>query len=86
LPEISRFFGIVIAMFYVDHDPPHFHARYGTQRAIVGIEPTVVLRGALTPRVLGMVTERAALHRPELLENWWRAKEQEPLERIAPLE
>ena len=73
-------------MFYVDHDPPHFHARYGIQRAIVGIEPTVVLRGALTPRVLGMVTEWAALHRPELLENWRRAREQEPLERIAPLE
>ena len=86
MPEISRFFGIIIAMFYVDRDPPHFHARYGDQKAIVGIEPSVVLQGVLTPRVLGMVMEWAALHQSELLENWRRARDQEPLVRIAPLE
>jgi len=73
-------------MFYMDHGPPHFHARYGDQKAIVGIESLVVLQGVLSPRVLGMVMEWAALHRAELLEDWQRARAQEPLEPIAPLE
>jgi len=47
VPEISRFFGIVIAMFYGDHLPPHFHARYGEHRAIIDIESGTVLTGRL---------------------------------------
>jgi len=86
LPEISRFFGIVIAMFYKEHEPPHFHARYADQRAIIGIESLVVLQGSLSPRVLGMVMEWGALHRGELMENWQRARTLQPLESIAPLE
>ncbi len=86
VPEISRFFGIVIAIFYKDHDPPHFHVHYGDQRAIVGIESLVVLQGYLSPRVLGMVTEWAAFHRSELLDDWQRARAQQPLQPIAPLE
>ena len=62
MPEISRFYGIVIAMFYNDHTPPHFHARYGDQRAIISIDTLTVLRGRLSPRLLGLVTEWAALH------------------------
>ncbi len=85
MPEISRFFGIVIGMFYKDHEPPHFHVRYGEQQAIVGIESLIVLQGGLSPRVLGLVTEWAALHRAELLEDWERAKGQQPLKPIAPL-
>jgi uncharacterized protein DUF4160 len=60
MPEISRFFGIIIAMFYNDHPPPHFHVRYGSQRAVVGIEDLVLLDGGLSPRVLGLVIEWAA--------------------------
>jgi uncharacterized protein DUF4160 len=86
LPEISRFFGIVIAMFYKEHEPPHFHARYGDQRAIIRIDSLVMLEGSLSPRVLGMVMEWAALHRAELIENWQRARALQPLEPIAPLE
>jgi hypothetical protein len=86
MPEISRFFGIVIAMFYNDHEPPHFHAHYGGQRAIVGIESLVLLEGKLPPRVLGLVIEWAALHRDELLENWERARQQFPLNTVEPLE
>jgi hypothetical protein len=52
VPEISRFFGIIIAMFYNDHAPPHFHARYGEQRAIIGIDSLTVLGGRLSPRLL----------------------------------
>jgi len=47
MPEISRFFGIIIAMFHGDHNPPHFHARYGEHRAIIRIEDFAVLEGNL---------------------------------------
>ncbi len=86
MPELSRFFGIVIAMFFSDHPPPHFHARYGGQKAIISIESLAVLEGELSPRVLGLVTEWAALHRAELEANWRRAERQAPLVPIAPLE
>lgn len=86
MPELSRFFGLVILMFYNDHPPPHFHVRYGGQRAIVDIRTLAVLEGRLSPRALGLVTEWAALHQSELLEAWDRARRQEPLGQIAPLE
>jgi hypothetical protein len=73
-------------MFYNDHNPPHFHARYGGQRALVGINTLTVLEGRLSPRVLGLVTEWAALHREELREDWRLARQQAPLRTIAPLE
>jgi hypothetical protein len=86
LPEISRFFGIVVAMFYNDHPPPHFHVRYGAQRAIVDIATFSVLEGSLAPRVLGLVVEWAAQHRDELWGNWERARRHAPLNPIPPLE
>jgi hypothetical protein len=60
LPEISRFFGIIVAMFYSDHPPPHFHVRYGSRRAVVDIATLSVLQGSLPPRALGLVVEWAA--------------------------
>ena len=86
MPEISRFFGIIILMHYNDHPPPHFHARYGELKAIIDIETLTVLHGRLTPRALGLVVEWAALHQTELLADWERAREQEQLVRIKPLE
>lgn len=86
VPEISRFFGIIVAMYYDDHPPPHFHVRYGEHRAILAIEPVAVLAGALPPRALGLVMEWATLHRDDLWANWRRAREQAPLKSIAPLE
>jgi Domain of unknown function (DUF4160) len=86
VPEISRFFGIIIAMFYNDHAPPHFHARYAEQKAIIGIDSLTVLSGRLAPRVLGLVTEWAAEHQEELREDWRLAQQQAPLRPIAPLE
>ena len=62
MPEIRRFFGIIITMNYSDHPPPHFHVRYAEQKALVGIESLTLLRGRLSPRVFGMVMEWAALH------------------------
>lgn len=85
MPEISRFFGIIIAMYYNDHAPPHFHVRYGAERALIGIENLAVLEGRLSPRVLGLVTEWASSHQSELLEDWGLARGQAPLKPIEPL-
>lgn len=85
MPEISRFFGIVIAMFFDDHNPPHFHARYGKERAAIDMRTLQVMDGALSPRALGMVIEWATQHRSELLEDWERARSRQALKRIEPL-
>jgi len=66
MPEISRFFGIIIAMFFDDHNPPHFHARYGNDNAVIKITDLTVLEGYLQPRALGLVMEWAAIHKDEL--------------------
>jgi hypothetical protein len=86
VPRLSEFFGIIIAMYYHDHWPPHFHARYGEHEATVRIDTLAVLGGALPRRAYGLVLEWAAFHRRELAENWERAREGEPLSRIAPLD
>jgi hypothetical protein len=86
MPEICRFFGIIIAMYYDEHNPPHFHARYGDQKARIAIETLSVVAGELSPRVLGLVTEWASLHRNELMEDWKLARELSALKKIAPLE
>lgn len=85
MPQISYFLGVIIRMFYRDHNPPHFHAFYGEHQALIDIQKNEILSGSLPPRVLGIVVEWAALHQLELLENWERAKKQEALVDIAPL-
>ncbi len=86
MPQVSRFFGIIIFMFYDEHNPPHFHATYGDYKAEIGINDLNVLIGKLPPRVLGLVIEWASLHQNELLENWKHIEDGEPIEKIAPLE
>ncbi len=86
MPEVSRFFGIIVAMYYNDHAPPHFHVRYGKQKAIVDIETLSVLEGKLKPRALGLIIEWAAQHQAELQQNWELARQQVPLNKIEPLE
>jgi hypothetical protein len=85
LPEISRFFGIIITMYYNDHAPPHFHARYGRHKASVGIEFLQVLDGSLPPRALGLVMEWASVHQRDLMNDWALARSQSPLKPIEPL-
>jgi hypothetical protein len=82
----SRFFGIIVMMFYNDHPPPHFHVRYGTLKAIIAIESLALLEGRLSPRALGLVMEWAELHRRDLREAWRLAERHAPLQPIAPLE
>jgi len=86
MPEISRFFGIVIRMFYSDHDPAHFHAIYGEYEALIEIEALVIFRGVLPRRALALVLEWASLHRNELRADWRRARRGERLLEIAPLD
>lgn len=86
MPEISRFFGVIISINYRDHPPPHFHVRYGEQRALISIQSLSLLEGGLSPRLLGMVIEWALLHQKELLDNWELARRQQPLRTIEPLE
>lgn len=86
MPQISRFFGIIIKMFFDDHNPPHFHAEYGEYKAEIGITDLNVLRGELPARALGLVIEWALRHKSELLENWERMENDEPFNNIAPLE
>ena len=86
MPEISRFFGIVVRMYLNDHGPPHFHARYGSFRGRIRITPVEALDGDLPPRPLAMVLEWARLHEAELMECWLRVRAQKHPRRIAPLE
>jgi hypothetical protein len=85
MPEISRFFGVIIRMYFDEHEPPHFHAIYGDDEALVGIDPIHVLRGELSSRAVSMVVEWAALHQRELMDNWQRLRADEPTRRIQPL-
>jgi len=85
MPKISEFFGIVIAMYYDDHAPPHFHARYGEYSASIRIDPPGLLEGRLPPRALGLVMEWVPTHRQDLLDDWERARRGLPLVPVAPL-
>jgi hypothetical protein len=85
MPEVSRFLGIVIAILYRDHQPPHFHATYGEYEITVGIEDGLV-RGEFPRRALGLVLEWYQVHQDELRENWELARLRKPLKRILPLE
>lgn len=85
MPEISRFLGIVIGMFYREHAPPHFHAVYGEFEMTVEFE-TGIVNGRFPKRALGLVLEWQALHRDELRENWELARAGKPVSRVAPLE
>jgi Domain of unknown function (DUF4160) len=85
MPEISRFLGIVIGIFYSEHGVAHFHVVYGEHEISVEIESGII-HGEFPARALRLVLEWANLHRQELIENWQLAKQGQPLKRIAPLE
>jgi hypothetical protein len=86
MPVVSRFFGIVIAFYWEDHLPPHFHAKYSGDEAVIEIRTGQVLRGSLARRPLSLVNEWRILHVAELLDDWERARQRKPLAYIDPLE
>ena len=85
MPEISLFYDIRVTMFYSDHTPPHFHAEYAENKALVDIQSAGVIRGALPARQLKLILAWCELHRDELMQNWGLAKDTQPLNRINPL-
>ena len=86
MPTISAFFGIVIRMYFNDHPPPHFHARYNEYEAVVAIDLLTVLEGGLPTRALSLVMEWAALHKAELLSDWELCQSKQQPFKIDPLE
>ncbi len=85
MPEISRFLGIVIAIYYNDHLPPHFHAKYGEYEVVVRIDDGVV-EGRFPRRALRLVMEWYGMHPEEIMEDWLLAEQRKPLKTIEPLE
>ena len=86
MPEVCRFYGIVISIYYNDHGPPHFHARYGSDQTMIAMDSLTVLQGRLPPRAHGLVIEWAASRNPELRAAWAAARRMDTMGRIAPLD
>ncbi|NOQ30816.1 MAG: DUF4160 domain-containing protein [Helicobacteraceae bacterium] len=85
MPEISRFYGIKIAMYPDDHNPPHFHVAYSGSKAVIGINNFALLQGSLPPKALSLVVEWAVLHKEELLEDWELSINLQSPKKIEPL-
>ena len=85
MPTISRFYGVLIRMFYDDKHGPHFHANYAEYRALISITDGTILAGDLPTRAYNLTLEWLALHRAELEANWEHARRHEPLDDIPPL-
>ena len=85
MPRLSEFYGIVILMYYADHNPPHFHAVHGGDSVLIRIEDGAVLAGRLGRTATELVERWRVLHRDELLSNWCAATEHQPLQAIEPL-
>lgn len=86
MPEISRFFGVAIRMFFNDHHPPHFHATYAEDEALIELDTLTVLRGRLPRRAIAMVREWAILHAVELRRDWALVQRGLAPQPIEPLE
>lgn len=86
MPTVSHFFGITIAMYYRDHNPPHFHAFYQDSEILIDIRTFALLEGRFPPRQLGLTIEWAAKTQRLLQDNWERARNGQALNPIDPLE
>lgn len=85
VPSISSFYGIVIWMYFDDHNPPHFHAEYGEHRVRVRIDSLEPLDGGFPARALRLLREWGSFHQDELRRNWTKAQAGEQLDKIEPL-
>ena len=85
MPTISSFYGLVVLMFWDDHNPPHFHVRYGSDQALFAIGDLELIAGSLPRRAERMVLEWATEHKVELMENWRLCKSLQQPKTIAPL-
>lgn len=86
MPEICRFFGIIITMYADDHNPPHFHARYGDFRAMIDIVTGDILEGSMHKKSLRLIQAWVEIHREELMLNWEKGQNENPdFSRIEPI-
>lgn len=86
VPEICRFYGIVIRMFFNEHNPPHFHAQYGEYIAQVKIDDGEIIEGYLPQRAISLIQNWVQLHRNELFENWSNCQQNKKSFKIEPLD
>ncbi len=85
MPELSRFLGITIYMYFNEHNPPHFHAEYNEFKAAFSIETAGIIKGKLPPRVTSLVVEWAQIHKNELMSDWSSIRDTGSYQRISPL-
>jgi len=85
MPELSRFFGVIITMYASDHNPPHFHAEYNGQEALFNIVEGSFMKGHLPSREARMVLAWYEIHKDELVNNWQRLPTGAPSTKIQPL-
>lgn len=85
MPEISRFYGIIIRMYFNDHNPPHFHAEYQGEQAEYSIKTLEILAGRVPDRANALILEWASIYRHELLLNWEKAQIPSEIDKIEPL-
>jgi hypothetical protein len=85
MPEISRFFGMIITMYWDEHNPPHFHVKYGSETATINIKNLKITKGGLSRRALGLVLDWAELHQEQLLEDWDLCQQDLMPKKIEPL-
>lgn len=86
MPIISRFFGIIIRMFFNEHAPPHFHAEYAEYRGVIDIRTLELIEGKLPRRALELILDWAELHQDELMKDWDLCQQHQQPKEIAPLE
>jgi len=79
MPEICRFYGIIIKMYFDDHNPPHFQAEYSGHEALIDVSTMTVFSGRLPTRAQALVIDWATLHQEDLRSDWQKAKSFEPL-------
>lgn len=85
MPEISRFLGIIIRMFYNEHNPPHFHVYYNEFSCEIRIETLEIIKGSLPKKVYQLILEWAVEHRNELNEDWELMRNDKAPKKIEPL-
>ena len=85
MPEISRFYGIRVMMFYDEHNPPHFHVEYNEYNAVIRIADLAITEGKLPPKAAGLIVEWALEHKNELIRDWELTQNDQRPEKIEPL-
>ncbi len=86
MPEISRFFGIIISMFYDEHNPPNFHVEYSGNKAVFDLQGNIAAGSLNSKTAVKLVREWIDLHEKELSDDWELARNKMPLNNIAPLD